>query len=181
MGAVSMRKSVALWSGIAPVVALAVLGIWLYGRMQLTPPTALGLDPANLAPLSPPTISPPVVAATQPSDASADYRQAWLDYQANTDPYDTFALNPSDPPPTGVALILVLWARRRRGLCRSSGRHRGLSGGSSGAGPTMRTGPHDRSRRAAAEAAQSNRQGDPIFPIGLRPGRKVVRRAPDLR
>jgi hypothetical protein len=101
-----MRRRLSLWGGIGLVVVLGAIGVWYYQRMQLTPPTALSLDPTNLAQLSPPTISPDVVVATQPSDASNDYRQAWVDYQANTDPYDQFAQNPADPPPLAVALIL---------------------------------------------------------------------------
>jgi hypothetical protein len=101
-----MRKTWAVRLGIGLVVVLAGVGVWLYFSLQLTPQTALSLDPGNLAALSPPTISPPVVPATQPTDASSDYQQAWQAYQSNTDPYDTFAQNPSDPPPPAVALIL---------------------------------------------------------------------------
>jgi hypothetical protein len=101
-----MRKKWALWAGIGLVVVLGGVGVWLYLSLQLTPQTALSLDPNNLAVLSPPTIDPPVVATTQPSDATNDYRQAWLDYQSNTDACENFTQNPTETPPQAIALIL---------------------------------------------------------------------------
>lgn len=102
-----MRRTVALWAGIVLLVGGASLGVWIYQRLQLTPPTALSLDPNNLAPLSPPPMSPPIVTATDSADAGDDYRGALVDYQANTDAYDQFAQNPIDPAPPAIQLMLT--------------------------------------------------------------------------
>ena len=99
-----MRRKRLLWTLWLAIAAGGIaLGVWLYVQLRLTPPTALSLDPENLAVLSPPVISPPIVRQAG-GDGGADYRAALAAYDA--DACDAFAKNPAGDPPKSMQLVL---------------------------------------------------------------------------
>jgi hypothetical protein len=91
-------------SAVLFVLAMGV-GLWLRGQMQITDPTALSVDPKNLAPLSPP-IGDGILSQDKPGDAGEKYASAAALYQSDPDSCDDFTTKPDGPPPAAMQQIL---------------------------------------------------------------------------
>lgn len=98
--ALGWRISLALFT-----VAMAI-GFWLRAQMQITAPTALSLDPQNLAALSPPLPPEPIVIQDQPGEAGDKYSAAAAGYQDNPDLCDEYTQKPDGPPPQPMQWVL---------------------------------------------------------------------------
>jgi hypothetical protein len=101
-----MRRRLITPVWIFIVLAVGGIGIWVRIAMRPTDPTSLSLDPANLAPLSPPTVSPPVVEIDVPGDAADDYRAAIVAYDARPEACESFAADPTGDVPRAFQSVL---------------------------------------------------------------------------
>jgi hypothetical protein len=101
-----MRRRLITPIWIIIVLIIAGVGIGVRIALRPTPPTSLSLDPANLAPLSPPSISPPVVQMNLPGDASKNYRDAVDAYDARPEACESFASDPTGDVPRAFQLVL---------------------------------------------------------------------------
>jgi hypothetical protein len=82
------------------------IGWWLHAQMQITDPTSLSLNPANLAPLAPPIGGQDIVDQNQGGDAGDDYRAAIATYEDAADDCEQFAQSPHGPPPVPMRHVL---------------------------------------------------------------------------
>ncbi|HEY1922029.1 MAG TPA: hypothetical protein VGG44_04630 [Tepidisphaeraceae bacterium] len=95
------------WKISAVMLLLAIaLGAYLHTQMQLTDPTALSLDPAHLAELSPPAAMPPIVDQNIPGDAGEKYSVAAALMDEDGDACDEFSQKPDGPVPQPMRLVL---------------------------------------------------------------------------
>jgi hypothetical protein len=92
-------------SAVLFAVAIAV-GLWLRSQMQITGPTALSLDPKNLAELTPPVAAQTIVAQDQPGDAGDQYLDAARLYQDDSDACDEYARTASGPLPPPMQAVV---------------------------------------------------------------------------
>ena len=78
-------------------------GVWLRTQMQITPPTAISLDPKNLAELAPPVMELP---RNQEDDPAEKYSAASAKYEDDPQPVDDYSAKPEGPPPQAMQLVL---------------------------------------------------------------------------
>ena len=83
-----------------------MLGGYLYNQMQITDPTALSLDPHNLAELSPPVPARPIVEQNIPGDAGEKYSVAAALLDEDADACEAFGQKPEGPVPQPMQLVL---------------------------------------------------------------------------
>ncbi len=88
------------------VAAAVVFVIWLNAQLAITAPTALSLDPKNIAALSPPWPAAAIVDQTEAGDAGPIYRDAMEAYADRPEASDEFVKNPGDNPPLPIKRVL---------------------------------------------------------------------------
>lgn len=95
------------WKISATMLVLAgAIGWWLHAQMQITAPTSLSLNPANLAPLAPPLPEHILVDQSQSGDAGVFYRDAIKRFDDTSDDCEQFAQNPQGSPPKPMQDVL---------------------------------------------------------------------------
>jgi hypothetical protein len=103
---------------ISAGIVIVVVGLVVLLQMTntISPPSALGRNPKNLAPIALP-IAPASVLKTMTDDCDAGelYRQAIADYRKNPRPYDHF--DPSHPP--AAARLAALSALVKAAHCKN--------------------------------------------------------------
>lgn len=82
------------------------IGSLLQGALGISPPTAVSLNPDNLAPLAMPMPASPIAPTTSPSDAGDLYRRAIDDYPDQHQACEDFSQNPTGVRPEAMQLIL---------------------------------------------------------------------------
>src|SRR5208282_1768031 len=94
------------WGVSAAIALLAIaFGAWLHAQLEVTAPTELSLDPANLAVLSPPAAPWEIVQQDQPGDAGPLYRSALTAYADSSAACDDFVKDPSGTPPQPIQQV----------------------------------------------------------------------------